>query len=343
MKSTIPARVVKQLGYGIITLPLIAGIGLPQSLETSRKIDALIAAGTLQRQQHDYESAWRSLGQASQADPDSAKVHSSQQDLAMEWLESIAVPSAGLSNIIDRLEPALIRGVVASQSSSRQADLLAHVGWSYYLRSRERFDLDPARAYAEAVKRDANNPYAQAMWGHWVLWRGGPLPDAHQHFSLALASGRLRAYVNRLQLAGFMNGAQVYEEGEILRAANAIRKEQGTPDHETQRYIFSKYYFKLHNWSGQPNAETKRFINAVPPAEHVALFRWLFDGYALSEDNSHSRTFYLSALEEAAGQLDEALAGYRLIQQQEAGRRWRGSLLDGAESGIGRLSGKKSK
>jgi len=343
MKSTISARVVKQLGYGIMTLSLVAGIGLPQSLETSRKIDALIAAGALQRQKHDYESAWRSLGQASQADPDSAKVHSSQEDLAMEWLESIDVPDAGLSNIIDKLEPALIRGVVASQSSSRQADLLAYVGWSYYLRSRERFDLDPARAYAEAVKRDANNPYAQAMWGHWVLWRGGPLSDAHQHFSLALASGRERAYVQLLQLAGFVKGAQVYEEGEVLRVANAIRKEQGTPDHETQRYLFSKYYFKLHNWNGQPNAETKRFINAVPLAEHIALFRWLFDGYTLGEDNSHFRTFYLSALEEAAGQLDEALAGYRQIQQQEAGRRWRGSLLDGAESGIRRLSGKKSK
>ena len=102
------------------------------------------------------------------------------------------------------------------------------------------------------------------MWGHWVLWRGEPLSDAHQHFSLALASGRLRAYVERLQLAGFINGAQVYEEGEILRLVNAIRKEQGTPGYETQRYLFSKYYFKLHNWNGQPNAETKRFINAVP-------------------------------------------------------------------------------
>jgi hypothetical protein len=339
MKSIKSGRVVKQLGYGIVALSWIAGIGLPQSLENSRKIDALIAAGALQRQQHDYESAWRSLGQALQADPDSAKVHSSQEDLAMEWLESIDVPSAGLSNIIDSLEPALIRGVVASPSSSRQSDLLAHVGWSYYLRSRERFDLDPARAYAEAVKRDANNPYAHAMWGHWVLWQGGPLSDARQRFSLALASGRLRAYVNRLQLAGFRNGAQVYEAGEILRAANVIRKEQGTPDHETQRYIFSKYYSQLHSWNGQPNAETKRFLNAVPPTEHIALFRWLFDGYALSEDNSLFRTFYLSALEEAAGQFGEALAGYRLIQQQEAARSWRGSLLDAAESGIRRLSG----
>src|SRR5215469_1338666 len=89
MKSTISARVVKQLGYGIMTISLIVGIGFPQSLETSRKIDVLIAAGALQRQQHDYESAWRTLGQASQADPESAKVHSSQEDLAMEWLETI--------------------------------------------------------------------------------------------------------------------------------------------------------------------------------------------------------------------------------------------------------------
>jgi hypothetical protein len=176
------------------------------------------------------------------------------------------------------------------------------------------------------------------MWGHWVLWKGGPLTVAQQHFSLALASGRQRAYVQRLQLAGFMNGAQSYEKGEILRLVNGIRKEQGAPDHETQRYFFSIYASKLLY---RRDAETVRFINAVPSAEHVATFHWLFDGYALDEYNSRLRTFYLSVLEEAAGQRDEALAGYRLVQQQEAGRR--GSLLDGAEAGIRRLTGKKEK
>jgi hypothetical protein len=108
-----------------------------------------------------------------------------------------------------------------------------------------------------------------------------------------------------------MNGGESYE-GEIIRVANAIRKEQGVPDPETQHRVFPIYYFKLLH----PDAATTRFINAVSPAEHVATFRWLFDGYALDESNSRLRSYYLSALEEATGQRDEALAGYRLIQQQ---------------------------
>jgi hypothetical protein len=108
------------------------------------------------------------------------------------------------------------------------------------------------------------------------------------------------------------------------------------PDPETQHRVFSICYFKLLHWDGRGDAETTRFINAVPPAEHVATFRWLFDGYALDKSNTRLRSFYLSALEEAAGQRDEALAGYRLIQQQVVGQS--GPLLDAAESGIQRLS-----
>jgi hypothetical protein len=54
-------QVIKSATYGSVILSLTAGIGLPQSLETSRKIDALMAAGSLELQLHDYPSAWRSL------------------------------------------------------------------------------------------------------------------------------------------------------------------------------------------------------------------------------------------------------------------------------------------
>ena len=339
--SSKASRVMKWVGYGTAVLSLVAGIGgigktVLDRLETRRKIDTLISSESVQLQGHDYESAWRSLEQASQADPGSARVHAAQEVLAMEWLENIhARKNESFSDIAEKLEPVLTRGVGASQSKRQQADLLAHVGWSYFLRSREgQFGLDPAGAYAEAVKKDPNNPYAQAMWGHWILWNRGPLADAEQHFSSALASNRQRAFVRQLQLAALMNGGESYE-GEIIRVANAIRKEQGVPDPETQHEVFPIYYFKLLH----PNAATTRFINAVPPTEHVATFRWLFDGYALDESNSRLRSYYLSVLEEAAGQRDEALAGYRLIQQQTVGQS--GPLRDAVESGIQRLSRKK--
>jgi hypothetical protein len=216
MKSSKPSRVMKWVGYGTAILSLAAGIGgigkiVLNRLETHRRIDAFISSESVQLQGHDYGSAWRSLEQASQADPDSARVHAAQEALAMEWLENIhARENESFSDIAEKLEPVLTRGVGAAQAKSQQADLLAHVGWSYFLRNRGgQFGIDPAGAYAEAVKKDPNNPYAQAMWGHWILWNRGPLADAEQHFSSALASNRQRAFVRQLQLAALMNGRRI--------------------------------------------------------------------------------------------------------------------------------------
>jgi tetratricopeptide (TPR) repeat protein len=344
MKSSKVSQVMKWVGYGTAVLSLAAGIGgigktVLDRLEARRKIDALVSTESVQLKGQDYWSAWRSLEQASQVDPDSARVHAAQEALAMEWLENIRVlENEKFSDIAEKLEPVLTRGVESAKSRIQQADLLAHVGWSYFLRVREgRFGLDPAGSYAEAVKRDANNPYAQAMWGHWILWNNGALDDAEQHFSSALASNRQRTYVRQLQLNALMNSHSERYEDEIVRVANAIRKEQGAVDPQMERRIFSIYYARLL----PPAGTTTRFIYAVPPADHVATFRWLFDRLDLDEPGSRLRSYYLSALEEAAGQRDEALASYKLIRQQSVGLS--GPLPDAVELGIKRLSRKNDK
>ena len=350
-------QVMKNAIYGSVILSLTASIGVPQSLETSRKIDALMAAASLELQLHDYPSAWRSLEQASQADPNSARVRGAQEDAAMTWLENIhARGNESFSDIVKRLEPTLTRGVAAAQSLSRQADLMAHIGWSQFLRFRDgSSQLDPTKAYAAAVKIDANNPYAQAMWGFWVLWKLSPeLPvttilgtigDAGQHFSLALTTGRQRAYVRNLQLAALMNATETSGanpipssnyaliDSETIRVTNAMRKEQGVVDPDNQRRIFGIYY------SNMLHPDEPRFLRVVPPVEHLATFHWLFDGMEVDESKRGFQPYCLSALQEAAGQFEDALAGYRLIRRQMAGQS--GPLLDGVESGIRRLTGTK--
>jgi hypothetical protein len=338
---------------------LTACIGLPQSLETNRKIDALMAAGSLEAQLHDYPSAWRSLEQAAQADPNSAKVRAAQEDVAMAWLENIhARQNESFSDIVKRLEPTLTRGVAAAQSLRRQADLMAHIGWSQFLRYRDGSSQpDPAKVYAAAVKIDANNPYAQAMWGFWVLWNlspelpvtkiNGTIEDAGLHFSLAMATGRERPYVRNLQLAALMNASEapvanaIASENyalidyETIRVANAMRKEQGVVEPDNQRRIFGIYS------SNMLRPGEARFLRVVPPVEHLATFHWLFDGMPVDESKRMFQSYCLSALQEAAGQFEDALAGYRLIRRQVAGQS--GSLLNGAESGIRRLTEKKGK
>ena len=63
------------------------------------------------------------------------------------------------------------------------------MGWAYFLETRDgRLDLDPADPYREAVTEDPNNPYAQAMWGYWILWdHCYRIKEAAPHFAAAIA------------------------------------------------------------------------------------------------------------------------------------------------------------
>jgi hypothetical protein len=331
--------VLKWIGYATAILSLIAGISgiekvVADRVEAHRKIDSFLASEQIQLQGRDYRSAWQSLDLASQVDPGSAPVHDAQEALAMEWLENIQVgENERFSDIAEKLEPVLTRGAASAKTATRQADLLAHLGWSYFLRSRDGgTGLDPAGAYAEAVKKDQNNPYAQAMWGHWILWNSHEPGGAAPHFSSALASNRHRDYVRRLQLSALLNSGNAQCDREIVRVLNAVRKEQGLVDAEMQRRVFAIYYLEIM----PSNAETARFVNAVPAPEHLTTFQWLFGKLDLNESDDLLRSCYLTVLQEAAGQRDEALAGYRSVRRRLGGRT--GSLLNIADMGIKRLS-----
>jgi hypothetical protein len=330
----------KWVGYATALLSLAAGIRevvnqISDRRETSRQLSSLLASEKLEAQSNDYPSAWRSLDQAAKLDPDSADVRDAQENLALQWLDNVSISEGGkFSDITDKLDPVLTKGIAASKSPRHQADLEAHLGWSYFLRSRENGSgPDPAATYADAVKKDSDNPYAQSMWGHWILWNHGSIGDTDAHFAAALSSNRERAFVRRLQLSAFLNDHDDAADEEIVRIANTIRKEQGTVPADIRQKIFSLYYRKLI----PAGAGTPRFINAVPPAEHVATFHWLFDSLALGNSNILERTGCLSVLEEAAGQRADAKAGYDALRKQLAGNP--GSLLTTAEAGSKRLAG----
>lgn len=338
MKSGKFAKVLKWVGYLTAIIGLFTGIRgvaklVTDRAEASRKVNALLASEDLQLQGHDYRAAWQSLEEASHFDPDSPRIQSAQETLAMTWLDHISVTGdKKFSDIITKLEPVLSRGASAATPGPKKADLLAHVGWSYFLRSREgQSGLDPVGSYSKAVELDSANPYAHAMWGHWILWNDGKIGDAEQHFSSALSSKRETDYVRDLQLSALFNcNNEECDEG-IIRMVNEMRKEQRAVNPEAATRIFSIYYTRLLG-----RAETRSFIHAVPPAEHLATFQWLFDKAELDDSKSLQRTYFLAALREANGQNSEALAAYRMIHSQIA--RNPGSLLAAVNAGIQRLS-----
>jgi len=330
----------KWVGYTTALLSLIAGVRQTAKLITDRsearhKIEALLASEQLQLRSQDYDHAWQTLDQASKIDAASAPLHAAQETLAMAWLENAQTSdNQKFSSVTDKLDPILTRGVTESKDPQRQADLLAHLGWSYFLRSRDGSAApDPAASYADAVLRDANNPFANAMWGHWIFWNHGDAREAQRHFSSALSSGREREFVRRWQLTALLNFNSDAAAEDAVRALNSMRTQKEVlPPESLRRRIFTTTYGRLI----PGGAESSRLINAVPPADHLLTFRWLFDTLPLQEFEQLRRDLEVCFLEEAAGQLDQARTGYETIRRKLAGRP--NSVLTAAEAGAKRLS-----
>jgi hypothetical protein len=332
------AKVLKWIGYVTAVLSLIAGIRGLQILisgkvESHQKTESLLASEQLQLGAHDYESAWQTLDQAVQTGGEPDKVRDARETLAMEWLENIHVQDTQkFSDIVKKLDPVLTSGAAAAKTPQHKADLLAHLGWSYFLRGRDGMTgIDPAKTYADAVQGDPDNPYAQAMWGHWILWNSRQPAGAASHFDAALHSGRQRDFVRRLQLSALMNGQNPACDQEIARVVNAIRKENGSVDDDTRQRLFSLYDMELIS-----STDSAAFINALAPAEQLLTFHWLFDRLDLGDSAALSRSFEIALLQEAAGQRSEALASFQAVNTQLGGRP--GSLLTKTQAAIRRLS-----
>ena len=141
MAAKKPSTPLAWVGSITAVFSLIAGIYggwafLSGQLERRRAIDRLLAAEAVQLHSSDYESAWNTLAQAATIDSSSARVQQAQEDVAMQWLDNIRISGdQTFASITEKLEPVLIRGVASAKSPQRQADLMAHLGWSYFLRA----------------------------------------------------------------------------------------------------------------------------------------------------------------------------------------------------------------
>jgi hypothetical protein len=310
------SQVLKWVGYFTAIFSLCATVaGVARHLysreEARKNVAALLASETEEQKAHDYGAAWQTLERALQLDQASPGVRAAQEELAMAWLEDAHLQEGQkFSDLTGRVEPILVRAVASTKPGPRQANLRAHIGWAYFLESRDgRSDLDPTGPYREAVEEDTNNPYAEAMWGHWILWQScEQVEEAEVHFGAALASQREVDYVRRLEMSALLNCRSHRTNLDVIRLANDMRKGGQTPDDWTRQHILGVYYFEFM----PTTAETTKFINAIPPAEHVATFRWLFDALNSDDNSTAPRAYYLGVLEEAAGQPGDALANYRL-------------------------------
>lgn len=315
--------------------------------ERQRRVGELRAVADQQRSAADYRAAWASLGEAvtiadqgsslanltGRLDQVRTDLRTAQEDLAMAWLEHVSVPAGQtFSAVVEPLVPVVTRGLLAT-SGPRKADLLAHLGWSYFLKSRDGpAGGDPEALYRQALEADPANPYAHANWGHLIVWQRGPFAEASRHFVAAVAAGRERPYVRRLQLAAYRLYGSVETEEALLRTVDEMRRNGEPIEADVRRAVFSAYYSAFNG-----DEMLARVIAVLPPAEHIATIRALFFDETFDKDRAPMRDAVIALLLESAGRSDEALATWRSVKTALASG-GDGRVADRATAAILRLS-----
>ena len=315
--------------------------------ERTRHIDEALEIGRAQQAAGDYASAWQSLEEAAKVadegsllarlmgrlDAPRQRIRTAQADLAMIWLRNSHIGSdERFSDLVDKVLPALEREIGAA-SGARKADLLAHVGWAYFLKSRDGpIDAKPDSFYRQSLDVDRANPFAHAYWGHWILWTHGELDAALAHFSAAAGAGRELPYVHRIEASALRNTRSDAAEAQFLRVVREMQKGKEPIDERVRSDVYSIYYFAVT--SGK---DFTHLTAALPASEQIAMIRALFFDPSFDSTRIPTRDAALAILAEAAGQRAESLAAWRALRATLQSDAY-GSLRTRADAEIKRLS-----
>jgi hypothetical protein len=120
----------------------------------------------------------------------------------------------------------------------------------------------------------------------------------------------------------------------IIRVANDIRKEHGDLDPHWPHDILNLYWEHMV----PPNKDTLVFLSAVPPLDHLDTFEWLLQRAGPDDPDPLTHAYIRSALLEAAGRRDEALAGYRTLQARFGPDSSGSTLADVTRKAVARLT-----
>jgi len=291
--------------------------------------------GEQAEQRQDYPAAFASFKHASELDTIDRKAREQETKAAMLWLETAhGTPNRSFTDTANQLLPVLDASL-ASAKGTAAADILAHIGWANFLRYRdgEREGVNVDESLKRALSIDPSNPYAHAISALWILWQGGSLDSANEHFAAALASGRERAYVRDLQIAALNDLQREDSDKALLRVANEMRKNGEAMTREQRGLtLFNVFRGRLYS-----HDDLVEMLSVLPPADAEATVNWLSEGETdVWRENSEARRYIVASLREMAGDRAQALLLYRALKKQMVGGD--GSFGPQVDEAIKRLS-----
>lgn len=351
-----PRRLIPAL-VALAIVAAIAWLALPTYLDRRAQLAQVADLVKQSRSAADegrFAIAWKHLDGARALAPTSVEVAGARERLAMQWIRGAGLgmySGDSLKRLVDLTQPVVLGGIDAAKGE-HLADLLAHAGWEAYLVDLVDGNgpLKTVEYYRRAVDVDPRNVYAHAMWGFEILRRtrgvDEAIAEARQHFAAAVATGRERAYVRDIEIAALLRtyeqnwASDPAREGEAIRVANEMRLAGDARPLDLRRRLWTVYHFEVVTAD-----RLEPFSRALPPAEHLATFLWLYPESELQPDRSPSLFQYLhvlAQLQERAGERASALDSYRRLLAETTARKYDSSdsmrIVDHARAAVKRLS-----
>lgn len=308
------------------------------------KSEMAVADG--QAKLEEYSSAVADYDAILKAHPLYAPALDGQLNVVMAWDENyhalgregrdpsdVAAPE--LEKIIGLLEAGLVRS-----TGTRAADVQAHLGWAHFLNQKiaeREFGTAAETSLRAALKTDPNNVYANAMLGNYLLQTHGDFAEAIAHLQTAVATGKDRAWVRRMQLGGLDGDETQGANAELMKLANDMRKNGEPLDEGSKHRVLSQCCEPPYTH----HEELVESLSAVPQDDAWKTYLWLDDREQKGTDAQAQRLmreFIQDALLEIAGNKDEALEKYRALQVELKPTYF--SLKDSVNEAVARLSKK---
>jgi hypothetical protein len=343
----------RRLAIGVLAILgviAVAGYGVARSVQARAEEQARVAAQARDLSQATsarelcisggHAVALTQLNEIAARPQAPAEVLALREDCAMAWMRDMRAVGGKttFSEQVAIVQPVLLQGLARVQGpppgpATYLADLRAHIGWGEYLRSRDGTPgVDPTVHWKRALVDDPQNVYAHAMWGRLLLARDGGLAEARSHFAPAVASGRNRPFVRGLQLGGALGGREDLHGYAVAVADEMRRGKERLLDIHRDRLWRDVFSTRLLDGDYR-----QTLLSALPPADLLQTFLWLFPPATVPEERRLTWRFALSTLQAHAGDRAAARAGFdALVRELKASQRG-GRLLDEAQRGLDRL------
>jgi hypothetical protein len=254
--------------------------GIKDYLHHDSGLDAKIAVARQQTSQGEYSSALQTYAGILQTDAGYKPAQQGQVATAEEWLRNFHATESGdkdsktvAAGYLDQIFPVLDAALTRVQGAAA-ADIQAHLGWAHwmnrYIAMRE-FDATAEQDMRTALTLDANNVYAHAMLGNWMVVNHKGLPEALQHFHSAEATGKERPFVRRYELGALDNDEEPGARAAVMTIANAMRvgNEPLTADRKLDTLGF------CCNPSSTFHDDRVESFSALPPTDALQTYIWL--------------------------------------------------------------------